>query len=210
MLVRCYWCISILIIIPTIKCCSLTGPLCGWSAVVLLIVGIQASGISIPLSLLMLLGWSLITSSVIANLYTEEFEEQAIATATYKPKIWKRYVDDTFTILGKDYVDSFKGFKRSSHHPCLQKATHTDQYLGYGSHHPQSVKRAIVKCLRDRAKHLTSKPSAISEEKKHLSSVLVSNRYPSSFVRKLTKTTRPTANKKNLSRNLNLLRFYPT
>ena len=35
MMVRCYWCISILIIIPTIRCCSLTGPLCGWSAVVL-------------------------------------------------------------------------------------------------------------------------------------------------------------------------------
>jgi len=44
---------------------------------------------------------------VIANLYMEEFEEQAIATATYKPKIWKRYVDDTFTVLGKDYVDGF-------------------------------------------------------------------------------------------------------
>ena len=34
-MVRCYWFISILIIIPTIRCCSLTGPLCGWSAVVL-------------------------------------------------------------------------------------------------------------------------------------------------------------------------------
>ena len=39
--------------------------------------------------------------------YMEEFEERAIATATYKPKIWKRYVDDTFTVLGKDYVDGF-------------------------------------------------------------------------------------------------------
>ena len=76
-----------------------------------------------------------------------------------------------------------------------RKPTHTDQYLAYNSHHPQSVKRGIVKCLYDRAKHLTSKPSAISKEKKHLSSVLVSNGYPSSFVRKLTKTTRPTANK---------------
>ena len=37
----------------------------------------------------------------------EEFQERAIATATYKPKIWKRYVDDTFTVLGKDYVDGF-------------------------------------------------------------------------------------------------------
>ena len=46
-------------------------------------------------------------SAVIANLYLEEFEERAIATATYKPKIWKRYVDDTFTVLGEDYVDGF-------------------------------------------------------------------------------------------------------
>ena len=52
----------------------------------------------------------------------------------------------------------------------------------------------IVKCLYDRAKHLITKPSVISKEKKHLSSVLVSNGYPSSFIRKLTKTTRPTAN----------------
>ena len=28
-------------------------------------------------------------SAVIANLYMEEFEERVIATATYKPKIWK-------------------------------------------------------------------------------------------------------------------------
>ena len=56
------------------------------------------------------------------------------------------------------------------------------------------MKRGIVKCLYDRAKHLITKPSVISEEKKHLSSVLVSNGYPSSFIRKLAKTTRPTAN----------------
>ena len=49
--------------------------------------------------------------------------------------------------------------------------------------------------LKHRAKHLTTKTSVISQEKKHLSSVLVSNRYPSSFIRKITKTTRPTANK---------------
>ena len=46
-------------------------------------------------------------SAVIANLYMETFEEQAIESAPSKPKIWKRYVDDTFTILDRDRVDSF-------------------------------------------------------------------------------------------------------
>ena len=164
-------------------------------------------------------------SAVIANIFMEDFEEHAIASAIYKPKIWKRYVDDTFTILDRDQVDGFLQHlnnqqptihftmetDKDNSIPFLdtsvirdsngllttsvyRKPTHTDQYLAYDSHHPQSVKRGIVKCLYDRAKHLITKPSVISEEKKHLSSVLVSNGYPSSFIRKLVKTTRPTAN----------------
>ena len=46
-------------------------------------------------------------SAVIANLYMERFEEQAIATSPYKPRIWKRYVDATFTVLDRGSVDSF-------------------------------------------------------------------------------------------------------
>ena len=46
-------------------------------------------------------------SAVIANLYMESFEEQAIATSPYKPRVWKRYVDDTFTILDRESVESF-------------------------------------------------------------------------------------------------------
>ena len=46
-----------------------------------------------------------------------------------------------------------------------RKPTHTDQYLAYDSHHPQSVKRGIVKCLYERAKLLVTKPSVVSEEK---------------------------------------------
>jgi len=56
------------------------------------------------------------------------------------------------------------------------------------SHHLQSVKRGIVKCLYDRAKRTVTKPSVIFKEKKHLSSVLVSNGYPLSFLQKITKT----------------------
>ena len=46
-------------------------------------------------------------SAVIANLYMESFEEQAITASSYVPRIWKRYVDDTFTILDRKNVDDF-------------------------------------------------------------------------------------------------------
>ena len=66
-----------------------------------------------------------------------------------------------------------------------KKPTHTDQYLAYDSHRPQSAKRGIAKCLYDAAKRLVAKPSVIAGEKKHLSSVLVSN--VSSVVQKIIK-----------------------
>ena len=76
-----------------------------------------------------------------------------------------------------------------------RELTHTDQYLAYDSHHPQSVKCGIVKCLYDRLKHLITKPSVISQEKKYPSSVLVSNGYPFSFVKNITKTKKQTVTK---------------
>ena len=113
--------------------------------------------------------------------------------------------DNSIPFLDTSVIRDSNGVLTAS---VYRKPTHTDQYLAYDSHHPQSVKRGIVKCLYDRAKHLITKPSVISKEKKHLLSVLVSNGYPSSFIRKLTKPQdqQPTTNPR---RNLNLLRFYP-
>ena len=63
-------------------------------------------------------------SAVIANLYMETFEEQAIESAPSKPKIWKRYVDDTFTILDRDRVDSFlQHLNRPSASPWKPRTT---------------------------------------------------------------------------------------
>ncbi|XP_078361584.1 uncharacterized protein LOC144645943 [Oculina patagonica] len=156
--------------------------------------------------------------------YNGSIYEQQEGAAMGSPvsAIWKRYVDDTFTILDRENVDSFLQHLNNqqpsirftletesdsklafldtavSREPdgrlttsVYRKPTHTDQYLAYDSHHPQSVKRGIVKCLYERAKRLVTKPSVISKEKKHLSSVLVSNGYPFSFLQKVTKTRKP-------------------
>ena len=49
-------------------------------------------------------------SAVIANLYMESSEEQAITTSFYQPRIWKRYMDNTFTILDRENVDDFSQY----------------------------------------------------------------------------------------------------
>ncbi len=54
-------------------------------------------------------------SAVVANLYMECFEEEALNSAPVKPVLWKRYVDFTFCIVKKGsekhLLDHFKLFK---------------------------------------------------------------------------------------------------
>ena len=101
----------------------------------------------------------------------------AITSSSYMPKAWKHYVDDTFTTLDRGTVDDFYGISTTRSPPSAslsrqndtklafldtavsrepdgrlttsvnKKPTHTDQYLAYDSHHPQSVKRGTVKVL---------------------------------------------------------------
>ena len=44
-------------------------------------------------------------SAVVANLYMEFFEELALRSAPSKPRLWKRYVDDTCCIMKKGTVE---------------------------------------------------------------------------------------------------------
>ena len=44
-------------------------------------------------------------SAVVADLYMEFFEELALRTAPTKPRLWKRYVDDTCCIVKKGTVE---------------------------------------------------------------------------------------------------------
>ena len=66
--------------------------------------------------------------------------------------------DNTFPFLDTTVTRDSDGLLTTT---VYRKPTHTDQYLAYDSHYPQSVKRGIVKSLYDRAKHRTTKPSVI-------------------------------------------------
>ena len=44
---------------------------------------------------------------MVANIYIDMFEELALSTASHAPRIWKRYVDDTFCVMEAEHVDQF-------------------------------------------------------------------------------------------------------
>ena len=60
-------------------------------------------------------------SPIIANIYMEHFEEKTLSSAPMKPKVWRRYVDDTFVLWshGRETLESFLNHL-NSHHNAIQ------------------------------------------------------------------------------------------
>ena len=67
-----------------------------------------------------------------------------------------------------------------------RKATHTDQYLSFHSHHPAAHKRAVVRTLMCRAEALSSSGVSRAQEEKLVSQALQGNGYPKGFIHKHT------------------------
>ena len=49
-------------------------------------------------------------SDIVCNLYMENFEQITLAKAENPPRWWKRYVDDTYTVLRKDQAQKFSDY----------------------------------------------------------------------------------------------------
>ena len=112
-------------------------------------------------------------SPIIPNLFMTKLEDRALATfAKPRPKFWSRFVDDVFSIVRNDCINSLLAHLNNQHRSitftmekekdcCLpfmditvqrqsralvtevyRKPTHTGRYLSHLSHQPK-----VQKCL---------------------------------------------------------------
>ena len=159
-------------------------------------------------------------SPIVANIYMEEFEHQALNTAPERPRLWKRYVDDTFCIVKGSTVEGFLAHLNSlkptiqftmeletqGHLPfldaCLQR--HSDGSLVTSVYRkPTHTDRYLqydshhpTHVKRGVVRCLFERAQSIAQgresqkEEKHLKEVLGHNGYPARFIRNSTRPTR--------------------
>ena len=72
-----------------------------------------------------------------------------------------------------------------------RKATHTDRYLDFMSHHPLAHKLAVVKTLHSRAGAICSDVTAKDQETWHIRQALISNGYPRGLLQHHMTPARP-------------------
>ena len=151
-------------------------------------------------------------SPVVANLCMEEIKESAISASSVSPKVWKRYVNNSFCIITKDEISSFHNILNSfdpyisftiehenngqipsldtlvSRHSCTiyvdvyKKPTHTHRYLDFNSHHDIKHKESTTATLLHRALNLPDTTEGRNRGLDKVYSAFQFNRYPSKFI----------------------------
>ena len=127
---------------------------------------------------------------------------------TCTSQTWKRFVDDSFSIIKKNAVTTFHNTMNSmdatiqftlEHEnngklasldtvitrkdgklniDVYRKATHTDRYLDYNSHHQHKHKASTTRTLIHRALTLPNTEEGRTNELEHVKNALCANNYP--------------------------------
>ena len=161
-------------------------------------------------------------SPIVANLFMEDFEKKAIESSPHPPCFWRRFVDDTFTIIYVAHRRSFldhdhiqftsEDSRPDSSMPFLdiliipnqdgslsttvyRKPTHTDLYLQWDSHHTVSAKYSVVGILHHRAEPICSSPHLLQQEEQYLQKALQRCKYPAWALNKVKIKSKCSANK---------------
>lgn len=151
-------------------------------------------------------------SPIVANLCMEVIEDLAISTSPVPPRVWKRYVDDSFVIIKKDAVSSFHDTLNAcdpkisftielenngqiafldtlvsrrngvAFIDIFRKPTHTDRYLDFSSHHAKEHKISTASTLLFRASNLPSSFEGKTRETNHVRAALEANGYPPAVI----------------------------
>ena len=150
-------------------------------------------------------------SVVVAEIVKQNIEEQALSTYTKTLPLWLRYVDDTFTAVHKDEIDTFhEHLNRQNPHiqftkeieengkipflDCLvsrdenklrttiyRKPTHTDRLLDQSSYNPTSHKATTIQTLTRRAQLVYDSTDSLTDETNYLNNVFSKNNYNADF-----------------------------
>ena len=161
-------------------------------------------------------------SPVVANLCMEVIENSAQINSMVTPKVWKRYVDDSFVIIKRDAISAFHDTLNSIDPKIsftietesngqiafldtlvsrnngkitievYRKPTHPDRYLDFNSHHQKKHKISTAPTLLKRACNLPSTADGKSKQVKHVSDALKANGYPQSIISNILKKKRAT------------------
>ena len=81
-----------------------------------------------------------------------------------------------------------------------RKATHTEKYLQFNSHHPTQHKRSVARTLLDRAKNIPSTDADKLSEVQHVIDALKINGYTDQFIRSCQLSTTVSTNQSQTSR----------
>ena len=155
-------------------------------------------------------------SVVVAEIIMQNIEEQALSTYTKTLPLWLRYVDNTFTTVHKDEMDTFhenlnkqnphiqftKEIKENGKIPfldCLisrdenklrtiiyRKPTHTDRLLDKSSYNSTSHKATTIQNLTRRTQLVCDSTDSLTDKTNYLNNVFSKNNYNADFVRRNT------------------------